>query len=193
MEISTKKHIITIGGLLGSGKSSTAKLVAKRLNYKHYSAGDLMRQLAKENGIEDIRTFNLTHKDDDKFDRMVDDRTRQVGETENDIVFDGHMAWYFIPQSFKVFLDLSEEDAARRIITNLDEARKSSEEIADDLDGYVKQLIERKEGNIKRYDAIYGVNPYLSDKFDLVIRTKDYSLEKVAEAVIVAYQEWLHG
>jgi len=35
-----KKHIITITGLPGSGKSSTADEVARTLNYTRFSGGD---------------------------------------------------------------------------------------------------------------------------------------------------------
>ena len=43
--------IITISGIAGSGKSTVAKLLAKKLNCKHYSVGDFMRQIAKEKNI----------------------------------------------------------------------------------------------------------------------------------------------
>ncbi len=46
-----KKEIITICGSLGSGKSSTAKLVAQKLKYQHFSSGDFMRKIALERGI----------------------------------------------------------------------------------------------------------------------------------------------
>ena len=39
--MSGKSTIITITGLPGSGKSSTAKRVAEILAYKHFSSGDL--------------------------------------------------------------------------------------------------------------------------------------------------------
>ena len=40
--------IITISGLPGAGKSTVGRLVAEHFKLKHYSVGDLMRQLAKE-------------------------------------------------------------------------------------------------------------------------------------------------
>ena len=44
-----KKEIITIAGANGSGKSSTAKKLALQLKFKHFSSGDFMRQIAREN------------------------------------------------------------------------------------------------------------------------------------------------
>ena len=40
--------IIAISGKAGSGKSTVAKLLASKLRLRHYSIGDLMREMAKE-------------------------------------------------------------------------------------------------------------------------------------------------
>lgn len=186
-----KKHIITIGGLLGSGKSSAARLVAEKLAYTHYSAGDLMRQLAKENGYDDIRDFNLASEGTTSADDQVDERTRQIGETGSNIVFDGHMSWRFIPGSFKVFLTLDSQMAAERILGSMTPERKASEHVTDDASAYAKLLDERKSSNVRRYEALYGVDPYRPDYYDCVIDTRDSDLEEVAEKIINAYELWL--
>ena len=46
-----KKDIITICGGLGSGKSSTARGVAKELGFEHFSSGDFFRQVGLELGL----------------------------------------------------------------------------------------------------------------------------------------------
>ena len=46
-----KKQIITICGGLGSGKSSTAKEVARILGFKHFSSGDFFREVGLELGL----------------------------------------------------------------------------------------------------------------------------------------------
>ena len=43
--------VITISGEPGAGKSTTAKLLAKKLSCKHYSTGDFMRDMAEERKI----------------------------------------------------------------------------------------------------------------------------------------------
>ncbi|MGZ6005361.1 MAG: nucleoside monophosphate kinase, partial [Candidatus Saccharimonadales bacterium] len=47
-----KRQIITIAGRPGSGKSTTAKMVASKLSFEHFSSGDLFRAIAKEWGID---------------------------------------------------------------------------------------------------------------------------------------------
>jgi cytidylate kinase len=43
--------IISIGGTHGSGKSTIAKMLAKKLNWPHYYMGGLRRETAKKKGL----------------------------------------------------------------------------------------------------------------------------------------------
>lgn len=43
--------IITISGYPGSGKSTIADIIAKKLKLKRYSVGNFRRELAKKRGI----------------------------------------------------------------------------------------------------------------------------------------------
>ena len=187
----SKKQIITIAGMLGSGKSSTAKQVAAELNFTHYSAGDLMRQIGKEQGIEDIRAFNLASEGKKDFDLQVDERTKKLGEDDEKIVFDGHMSWHFVPQSFRVFLDIDPLIAAQRVLAGMDHNRRVSEHIPDSPEEYAALLEERRQSNMRRYRQLYDVNPYSPEHFDLVISTESNSLEDVVKEVIEKYRIWL--
>ena len=187
----SKKQIITIAGMLGSGKSSTAKQVAAELGFTHYSAGDLMRQIGKEQGIEDIRAFNLASEGKEDFDRQVDERTKKLGEDDEKIVFDGHMSWHFVPQSFRVFLDIDPLIAAQRVLAGMDHNRRVSEHIPDSPEEYAALLEERRQSNMRRYRQLYDVNPYSPEHFDLVISTESNSLEDVVKEVIEKYRIWL--
>ena len=55
--------IITISGIAGSGKSTVAKLLAKKLNYNHYSIGEFMRDIAKEKNTSLLELSNLAETD----------------------------------------------------------------------------------------------------------------------------------
>ena len=186
-----KKHIITISGLLGSGKSSTARKISERLNSKHYSAGEVMRQLGKEQGIDDVRAFNLSIENKQDFDFQVDERTKLIGETEENVVFDGHMVGHFIPDSFRVFLSLDEVKAAERILAGMTPERRDSEHVSDSPAEYALLLRERKDSNVRRYRDLYQVDPYLPELYDLVIDTDNHSLEEVVEMILGAYDDWL--
>src|ERR1700722_13529504 len=98
-----KKSIVTIAGTLGSGKSSTARAIATKLGYKHYSSGDLFRQMAAERN-ESVEMTNISAETQKDLDFRVDEWLQHLYRTEHEFVVDSRMAWHWMPESFKVFL-----------------------------------------------------------------------------------------
>ncbi len=186
----TKKMIITIAGRPGSGKSSTAKAVATALGYDHFSSGDLFRAIARENGV-DVLQANLSAEDNADIDRKVDGRLQELNNTGDKLVLDSRTAWHWMPDSFKVFLDLDLKTAAERILKGMDDARLASENIERDPSEYAKLLQKRLDSESRRYKALYGIDPYVMSNYDLVIDTAVNSLEQVRELVLKGYQDWL--
>lgn len=185
-----KKQIITIAGRPGSGKSSTAKGVTALLGFQHFSSGDLFRALAKEQGI-DLMQANLTAEENTEVDKLVDARLREIGANEDQLVIDSRIAWHWIPASFKVFLDLDLETAARRILDDMDDIRLASEHIHRDPVEYAQILQKRLESENRRYKALYNIDPYDMSNYDLVIDTAANDLEKAIEQIVQGFRSWL--
>ncbi len=184
-----KKQIITIAGKPGSGKSSTAKSVAKELGFRHFSSGDLFRALGQERGV-DVLQANKETGVVEELDHLVDSKLQQMGKTEDEMVIDSRTAWHWMPDSFKVFLDLDLEIAAERILKEDNDHRQTSEEVHDDPKHYAESLQHRMDVEQKRYADIYDINPYDTSNYDLVIDTSDLSLEEVTAKVLEGYQNW---
>jgi len=104
--------IITIAGKAGSGKSSVAKEIAKRLKFKHYSMGDFQRELANELGVT-IEKLGELAKTDRKYDDMTDKKQKNIGKGDN-VIVDSRLGAHFIPHAFKVFLDVDIDVAVKR-------------------------------------------------------------------------------
>ncbi len=184
------KHIITISGRPGSGKSTTAKAVAANLGYPHFSSGDLFRMLAHERGV-DVLEANLTAEQNAEIDHLVDGRLREIGDQDNELVIDSRMAWHWMPKSFKVFLDLDLQTAAGRILEGINEARLMHENIPNDPEQYAKILDERLSSESRRYKAMYDVNPYDMSNYNLVIDTAEHGIIEVQKLVMDGFKEWL--
>jgi len=184
-----KKHIITIAGRPGSGKSTTSKALAARLGYQHFSSGDLFRAISKERGI-DVNQANLLAEQEKEIDHLVIQRLRDIGENEDQRVIDSRLAWHWMPQSFKVYLDLELEMAAQRILKNMDQERLENEHIPDDPVQYAALLQERLDSESRRYKALYGVNPYDHANYDLVVDTAINSPEEVVDKILDAFSRW---
>ncbi len=185
-----KKEIITINGLPGSGKSSTADLVAKKLNFKRFSSGDFMRVIALDRNIS-LNELNVHAENNKAVDTSIDDAVRKAGEGR-ELVIDSRLAFHWIPGSFKVYLDLPLEIAKGRILHNLkgNELRQKSEGASSAEEVYEK-IVSRLESEKKRFKELYGVDHTDKKNFDLVVDTDKNNLEQVADIIVREYQKWL--
>lgn len=186
------KHIITIAGKLGSGKSSTAKMVAQILNYKHYSTGDFMRKIANEKGIS-LQELSKDAETDDRIDKALDEHNLEIGKMEN-IVLDSRLGFHFIPNAFKVFLELNPSIASERIIEDkkTNPNRHTEATLFDSKEKIIESINNRFLSERKRYKELYGIENHTAhNNFDLVIDTEKIPLEEVSKKVIEEYNKWL--
>ncbi|MFH1399560.1 MAG: (d)CMP kinase [Candidatus Woesearchaeota archaeon] len=170
--------IITISGLAGSGKSTVAKLVAQKLGCNHYSAGDLQRELANEHNLT-IKQWGELEARDEKYDKMVDDRTVILGKTKDNFVMDGWLAPKFIPHSIKVFLTGEEKVRAQRRLNH-----KRQEEQFTDINQTIIDMRERIKCNRERWLRYYNYDLLDERNYDFVIDTTNLSKEEVAQKIL---------
>lgn len=187
--IMQKKHIITIAGKPGSGKSTTSRNVAEALGYERFSSGDFFRMIAKERGVN-VYENNVLAETDTSIDEQVDAKLQALGKEKDDMVIDSRMAWHWIPESFKVYLDLDLDTAAARILAGMDAARIEVEHIPEDPAEYAKELEKRLASESKRYMALYNQNPYDLSNYDLVVDTKTHDPKAVVQIILEAYKDW---
>lgn len=172
------RMIITIAGNAGSGKSTVAKELARRLRYKRYSTGDFMREMAAKRGV-DILQLNVIAENDDTIDRTIDSWAKKLGKTEDQFVIDSRLAFHFIPHSFKVFLTADLPARAKRIFQD-----KRTTEQHTTLTALKKFMKEREASELKRYMKLYSVDYYDVKNYDLVIDTTQKSVSKAVEMIL---------
>jgi cytidylate kinase len=188
-----RKHIITISGKPGSGKSSTAERVAELLGYTRHSSGDIVREMIKKKKMT-LMEFNTEALENPDLDNKVDAELRNL-RNQRDIVIDSRLGFYWIPESFKVFLWLSNEVAMARIYkdANLNTKRSSVGEESDDMSDIFDQVEERQQNERDRFRKRYGVNPFDTSHFDLVVDTSRHSPQTVALTIFDMYKKWLRS
>jgi CMP/dCMP kinase len=186
-----RAHIITVSGKPGSGKSSTADRVAEMLGYTRYSTGDIVRAMIKKKKMT-LAEFNKNAEEDPSYDYELDEELRKMRE-QNEVVIDSRLGFYWIPESFKVYLDLDPEVAIARIYkdSNINALRGATEENAIGMDGVIDQVNERLNNERRRFKKLYNINPYASANFDLIIDTSRHSPQTVALTVFDMYNKWL--
>lgn len=187
----SRPHIITLSGKPGSGKSSTADKVAEMLNYTRYSSGDMVRQLLQKHHLT-LAQYNARAENEHGLDNEVDTMLRDL-RSSSDIVVDSRLGFYWLPESFKVYLDLDMEVATARIykdaVSNI--SRSSAGEGTASLIEVSKQVKARMLNEQQRFKTLYHVDPYDTSHFDLVIDTSRHSPQTVALAVFDTYKKWL--
>ena len=105
---------LTLGGTLGSGKSTVGKLLCKEFKLKYYYTGQRFREMAAEKGMS-IHEFAKIAEKDRKIDIELDKWQENIGKEQDDFLLDGHIAFHFIPDSIKIFLDGNINERAKRI------------------------------------------------------------------------------
>ncbi|MBN2066977.1 MAG: nucleoside monophosphate kinase [Candidatus Diapherotrites archaeon] len=171
--------IVTITGLSGSGKSTLAKGIAKDLGLEHYSAGDFLREIAKEQG----KTLMQLHEEMErnrKIDDLLDERTKRLGRERNSFVIDGRVAWHFIPNSIKVFVTVDLEKAAERVFRD----RRPGEKENSSLQETKRNMRKRNEMNKARYKKLYGIDYLDKRNYDIVVDTTKRNEEQTREKAV---------
>ncbi len=186
-----KKHIITISGKPGSGKSSTADRVAEMLSYTRYSSGDFVRDITHKKKMT-LTEFNNLAEKNPEIDHQIDEELRKLRDN-NDIVIDSRLGFYWIPESFKVYLDLDPDVAIARIYKDatFNTNRSDSGEGTNAMSEVMDEVEDRLQNERRRFKKLYNINPYNAENFDLIIDTSRHSPQTVALTVYDTYKKWL--
>ncbi len=171
--------IITISGHPGSGKSTVAKLLAKKLGFKHYSAGDFMRAMAIERKISLEELTKIALKDR-SIDDEIDRRTVELVEKEDNFVIDSRLGWKFIPGAVKILLTINPDVAAKRIF----EMRRPEEKENVTLEKTKENTKNRLKAEIERYSKLYNVDYTDPKNHDFAVDTSSLTPDEIVAKIM---------
>jgi predicted cytidylate kinase len=167
--------LITVSGLPGSGKTTVARLVSRRLGLRHVYAGDVFRKEAERRGLT-LEQFSRLAETDHEIDRALDRDMIDIARLGN-VLLEGRLAGFMATReglaAFKVRLEAAEDVRAARI------AKRENAP----LDDVRQRMREREESDARRYRAIYGFDYYDRDLYDLVAATDDTMPEDTAALI----------
>lgn len=181
---------ITITGNLGSGKSTICKLLNEKYQFEVYSTGKVQRELARQMNMTTLE-LNQLMCSDKKYDKMIDDETARISRENKDknIIFDSRLAWHFVEHSFKVFVSVSLEVAAERVMND----QRGEEEKYSCLEEAKKLLAARAATERVRYKDIYNLNYMDFTNYNLIIDSTDCLPDKIAEIIIKEAKEFYNN
>jgi len=182
-----KKEIISIAGELASGKGAVSSILIEKLNYGIYRNGEYFRALAKEHNM-DVTTFNKYVENHPEIDRKIEKSASEYAKDHDKFIIDARLGWYAVPESFKVYLTVDIDEAAKRAFN--DQNRKETEKF-DTIEEQKQDLITRYKLENERYFNLYNVRKEDLSNYDLVIDTTKITAEEVANKIIDEYKKWL--
>ncbi len=183
----SKRKIISIAGDLSSGKTTVTKLMQDSLGYEIYRNGEYFRKLAVDMGMS-VTEFNEYVKEHPEIDRQIEQSAKEYATTHENLIIDARLGWYAVPESFKIYLRVDTDEAAKRAFG--DPNRKKSENFAT-VEEQKADLIKRFNLENERYFNLYGVHKEDMSNYDFVLDTTHLTPEEVNQKILEAYEAWL--
>lgn len=167
---------ITIFWLAWSWKSTVWKLLTDKLWYRFMSSWNIMREWATDLRMSIYEFEDKIAKNDDSFDIKLDQKVAEFWKENNDFIFESRLAWYFIPDSFKIYMKCETQERYKRI--------QKREQIS--LEDVLEKTKKREDELIERYGKIYPhiTFPPKEENFDFVIDVTSITPEQISEEIL---------
>ena len=174
-----KKTVICISGMAGTGKSTLSKKLAEKYHLRYFSGGDVLKDLAKQEGYDvsirgwwespDGLKFLSERVNNPKFDKAVDDKLLEYAQ-QGDVLLDSWTMPWLLKVGFKIWLEASFEKRAARV------ADRDNISVAEAL-----EVLKEKEAHTKAiYKELYGFSLGEDFKpFDFVLDTDNLNAGEV--------------
>jgi len=167
---------ITISGTPGSGKSTVADLLEKKLGIKRIYSGMIFRETADKYKMS-LEEFGKFCEENSDIDKELDNRQLEILKKGN-IILEGRLAGWLayknkIP-ALKVIIDTDIETRAKRIVNRE----------AGNVEKRKKEIIKREKSEILRYKKYYKINLKDTSIYDVVIDSGNKTPEEIADIII---------
>jgi len=172
---------IIISGPPAVGKTTIAKGIAEEFGLTHLSGGDILKELAEEEGFktggddwwdtQEGMNFLSQRQENSEFDKKVDDKLKKHFLDGNVVITSYTLPW-LVEGGVKIWLEGSKENSAQRMTTRDNMSKDNALEIVQ----------KRYQENKKIYKALYGFE-FGEDLslFDKVIETDGLNASQVLD------------
>ncbi len=171
--------IVTIGGPIGSGKTTIAKALAEKFDLKHVSAGEVFRELAKEKGLT-LAEFSKYAEEHHALDKEVD--KRQVEKAKGgDAVIDGRLSGWMMDADLKIWLYAPLKIRAARVANREGKSYETA----------LSETEEREKSEKKRYRDVYDIDMDEISIYDIVLNTSKWDVEGTIAVISTAFSSYV--
>lgn len=161
--------VVAVSGKPGSGKTTLAKNLARELNLRYVSMGQIFRGLAKARMLS-LEELSRVAEEDPNIDHLIDSTALEEAR-KGCVVIDGHITAWIL------------RDVAHVKILTYAPLRVRAERLArrdgKTVDGALHEIRVREDSEVKRYKKYYGIDINDLDVFDVVLNTSLLGEEEV--------------
>lgn len=167
---------ITVSGTPGSGKSTVAELLHKKLGVTYVYSGIIFRETAKKYKMS-LEDFGKFCEKNSEVDKELDEKQVTILKKGN-VILEGRLAGWLayrnnIP-SFKIFIDANLKTRVKRIVNREDGDREKRR----------NEIIERERSECTRYKKYYNINIDDISIYDLVVDSTDKTPEEIVNLIL---------
>ena len=172
---------IIISGPPAVGKTTIAKAIAEEFGLTHLSGGDILKELAEEEGFktggddwwdtQERTNFLSQRQENSEFDKKVDEKLKKHFLDGNVVITSYTLPW-LVEGGVKIWLEGSKENSAQRMTARDNLSKDSALEIVQ----------KRYQENKKIYKELYGFE-FGEDLsvFDKIIETDGLNASQVLD------------
>jgi len=171
---------ITISGKAGSGKSTIGKHLAELINYEFISVGELTRKYAKQNFQMNIQEFQKLCTKNPNYDLKMDEFIIKYGQTHDRLILDYRLGFKFIPEALSIYLRISKEEAAKRLLKSI----RKDEFMILDYENILKDITTRNNNMRERFKLLYNTDFYDEANYNLIIDVTYLSINEITTIII---------
>lgn len=182
---------IIISGPPAIGKTTVSKGLAKEFGIQSLSGGDVLKELAKEQGFQtqgndwwdtkEGMAFLNQRKDNYEFDKKVDEKLKEIFQ-KGDVVITSYTLPWLVQGGIKIWLGGSKENSAKRM------QNRDNVQLSDALEIVKKRYDQNKSLYKKLYGFDFGDDLSV---FDIIINTDGLDAHAVLKNAIQKVHELL--
>ncbi len=180
--------LIVVGGPGGSGASTIARKLSQHFSLKYIYGGQLMRNLAKQKGFDDLAGFlssELFKNNHADFDFLIDEKLFEKSFSRNVLidskVFAALATKHEIPCTVKIWLKADFDVRVKRTFSKGD---------AGDYEKVTSDLKSRYRKDKERFLKLYGIEFENPEKYnDIVINSSAQKSQETFDLILKLIRE----